>query len=175
MNNPTTLIIIIVVLSCTAAGIILAVKNNRKKNDLRDLNNAARKLIKEQNLNAVLSEGPSKKMDERMRMVIALSWKNGRKRSYVFDPVDSVRIGRQPDINNLVLPDDEVSLRHCVLYRRGNSLVLEDLHSTNGTVCTHGLQKKEVHGAVYVYDGDRIRVGGTQLLLRIFWIDSAYL
>ena len=175
MNNPMTLIIIIVVLSCTAAGIILAVKNNRKKNDLRELNNAARKLSKEQNLNAVLSEGTSKKMKKRMRMVVALSWKNGRKKSYVFDPEDTIRIGRQPDINNVVLADDEVSLRHCILYKRGDLLVLEDLHSTNGTICTHGLQKKEVHGAVYVYDGDRIRIGSTNLLIRIFWIDSAYI
>lgn len=175
MKNPTTLIIIIAVLSCAGASIFLAVRRNRRKSRIMELYNAARKLVKEQNLNASLREEDRNKKRERMRMIIALSWKQKERESFVFDPLEGVRIGRQTEVNNVVIPDDEVSLRHCVLYRKGGSLVLEDLRSTNGTTVTHGLRSGRVRGAVYVYDGDKIRVGSTEMLLHVFWIDSAYL
>lgn len=175
MNNPTPVIIIIAVLSCTLAAISLAIRSNRKKNELRELQNAARKLVKEQKLNDSLLDHHSRRDGEKVRMIIALSWKEKEKESYVFDPADGVRIGRQPDANNIVLPDDEVSMQHCLLHRRGKALVLQDLHSTNGTMVVHGLQRRWVRGGVYVYDGDKIRVGRTQMLLHVFWIDTAYL
>ena len=108
-------------------------------------------------------------------MIVALSWKQTERESFVFDPLEGVRIGRENGVNNVVIPDQEVSLRHCVLYRKGRSLVLEDLRSTNGTTVTHGLRSCRVRGAVYVYNGDKIRVGSTEMLLHVFWIDSAYL
>lgn len=175
MKNPTTLIIIIAILSCAGASIFLAVRNNRNKNRILELYNASRKLVKEQNLNASLREMDKKKARERVRMIIALSWKQQERESFVFDPSEGIRIGRQTDVNNVVIPDDEVSLQHCILYRKGGFLVLEDLHSTNGTVIVHGLRSRRVQGAVYAYDGDRIRVGSRELHLHIFWIDSAYL
>lgn len=175
MNNPTPLIIIIAVLSCTVATISLAISNNRKKNELRELHNAARKLVKEQRLNDSLLDHHEKKTRERIRMIIALSWKEQSRESYVFDPAEGVRIGRQPESNNIVIPDDEVSMQHCVLFRKGKALVLQDLKSTNGTMIIHGLRKKWLKGGTYVYDGDRIRVGRTEMLLHVFWIDAAYL
>lgn len=178
MNNPSTLAIIIVVLSCAAAAIILAVRNNRKKAAVRELNNAARKLVKEQNLSRSL-ENPDTSRNNvrkgRMRMIVGLSWKDREKASFVFDPLEGIRIGRQPDINNVIIPDDEVSLRHCVLYQNGTNLILEDLGSTNGTVVVHGLRSGRVRGRRYVFDGDRIRLGRAEILLHVFWIDTAYI
>ena len=175
MKNITTLIIIIAVLSCAGASIFLAVRSNRRKNRILDMYNAARKLVKEQNLNASLREDDRNKKRERVRMIVALSWKQTERESFVFDPLEGVRIGRENGVNNVVIPDQEVSLRHCVLYRKGRSLVLEDLRSTNGTTVTHGLRSCRVRGAVYVYNGDKIRVGSTEMLLHVFWVDSAYL
>lgn len=175
MNNPKMLAMIIIVLSVVAASIILAIKNNRRKNAWRELNNAARKLVKEQNLSTALTEG--KENRERIRMIISLAWKEQEKQAFVFDPLEGVRIGRQPEINNIVVPDNEVSLSHCLLYRMRNdrNVILEDLGSTNGTTVLHGFRKTKFRkNRVRVYDGDRILVGGLKLELHIFWIDSAY-
>lgn len=175
MNNPSTLLFIIIVLSLAAASIILGVQNNRRKSARRELDNAARKLVKEQNLSAVLMEGKVRR--ERVRMIIALAWKDRQKEKFVFDPLEGVRIGRQPEQNNFVIPDNQVSLRHCILYRakNGKAIILEDLGSTNGTVVIHGLRKTRVTGRrIPVYDGDRIVVGNMKLQLHVFWIDSAF-
>jgi pSer/pThr/pTyr-binding forkhead associated (FHA) protein len=45
---------------------------------------------------------------------------------------DEIRLGRAED-NEVVLVADEVSRHHARLTRRGNSFVLEDLKSMNGT------------------------------------------
>ena len=74
-----------------------------------------------------------------------------------------------------MIPDDEVSMQHCVFYRYGNDLLLEDLRSTNGTMVIHGFQKSWVRGRTKVYDGDRILIGNKQMLVNVFWIDSAFL
>lgn len=175
MNNPIPLIIIISILSCTVAAIYLAVINNRKKNEIRELQTAARKLVKEQNLNDSLMDLPSKKRKGRLRMIVTLSWKDKAKESYAFDPAEGIRIGREPEVNHIVVQDNEVSMRHCLLFSQGRNLVLQDLNSTNGTLLYHGLQKHWVRRPVFVYDGDRIRVGRMEMRLHVFWIDSAFL
>ena len=48
MKNPSMLIVIIAVLTSAAVSIILVVQNNRRKSAIRELNNAARKIVKEQ-------------------------------------------------------------------------------------------------------------------------------
>ena len=46
---------------------------------------------------------------------------------------DRMTIGRN-QINDLVLTDEAVSSQHCYVARRGESYVLHDLNSTNGTL-----------------------------------------
>ena len=181
MNNPSMLIVIIAVLTSAAVSIILVVQNNRRKSAIRELNNAARKLVKEQNLSTSLrnedAPGSENKIPPRgrVRMVVGLEWKDREKESYVFDPMEGIRIGRGPQNNNVIIPDDEVSLHHCVLYQASSDLILEDLHSTNGTVLMHGLNKRRIRGRVRIFDGDRICVGSTEMTVHVFWIDSAYI
>ncbi len=181
MSNPTTLIAIMVTLAGAAAAIILAVQNNRRKNAVLELNNAARKLVKEQNLNESLRnlDDPGAKQVKstrrRMRMIVALEWKEREKESYVFDPSEGIRIGRATEGNNISIPDDEISLNHCLVYQASGDLILEDLHSTNGTVVIHGLQKRRIRGRARIFDGDRIRIGGMELTVHVFWIDTAYI
>lgn len=175
------LIVIIAVLACAAGTIIVIVQNNRRKSAVRELNNAARKLVKEQNLSTSLRNDDAPGSDNkppargRIRMVVGLEWKEQERESYVFDPMEGIRIGRGPQDNNVIIPDDEVSLHHCLLYQASADLVLEDLRSTNGTLLVHGLKRRRVRGRVRVYDGDRIRVGSTEMIVHVFWIDSAYI
>jgi hypothetical protein len=68
-----------------------------------------------------------------------------------------IAIGRQD--GDLVLEDPEVSRRHAVLRRSGESVVVEDLESTNGTF----VNGERIHGAIAVGAGDQVRVGRTTL------------
>jgi Inner membrane component of T3SS, cytoplasmic domain len=66
-------------------------------------------------------------------------------------------IGRQD--GDLVLEDPEVSRRHAVLRRSGESVVVEDLESTNGTF----VNGERIQGPITVGAGDQVRVGRTTL------------
>lgn len=72
-----------------------------------------------------------------------------------------VCIGRAAD-NDLVLPDQAVSRHHALVLRRGDTFVVVDLASTNGThvngrgVSETGLQH-----------GDCLRLGATEVVFRV--------
>ena len=74
-----------------------------------------------------------------------------------------VVIGRQDA--DLVLKDPEVSRRHAVLRRSGESVVIEDLESTNGTF----VKGERIRKAITVGPGDQVRVGRTMLEIEPDW------
>jgi pSer/pThr/pTyr-binding forkhead associated (FHA) protein len=74
-----------------------------------------------------------------------------------------VFIGRQDA--DLVLEDPEVSRRHAVLRRSGESVVIEDLDSTNGTF----VDGERIRKAITVGPGDQVRVGRTTLEIESDW------
>ncbi len=181
MNNPTALLVIIVVIAAVIASVVLTIQNNRRKNKIKELDSAARKLIKEQTLSESLrnADNPRGKKkchtQERIRMVTALEWKEGEKDTYVFDPLEGIRIGRAYEGNNVCIQDNEISQYHCMIYQAGRDLIIEDKGSSNGTVIVHGLKKGRVRGRARIFDGDKILIGKTEILVYVFWIDAAYL
>lgn len=70
---------------------------------------------------------------------------------------DELVVGREAcgDTQGLLLNDPTVSKRHCLIYRKGDQVMLQDLDSTNHTFVNGFLVK----GAVPVSHGDRIRMG----------------
>lgn len=68
-----------------------------------------------------------------------------------------VAIGRQD--GDLVIEDPELSRRHAVLRRSGESVVIEDLDSTNGTF----VNGERIRRPMTVGPGDQVRVGRTTL------------
>ncbi|MGH2529134.1 MAG: FHA domain-containing protein [Actinomycetota bacterium] len=74
-----------------------------------------------------------------------------------------VVIGRQDA--DLVLKDPEVSRRHAVLRRSGESVVIEDLDSTNGTF----VKGERIRKPITVGPGDQVRVGRTTLEIEADW------
>jgi len=74
-----------------------------------------------------------------------------------------VAIGRQDA--DLVLQDPEVSRRHALLRRSGESVVIEDLDSTNGTF----VNGERIRSPLTVGPGDQIRVGRTTLEIEPDW------
>lgn len=67
-----------------------------------------------------------------------------------------VSIGRKSN-NLLMLDDPYASGYHARVYARNNTYILEDLHSTNGTL----LNGTKVNGKTYIKAGDEIRIGNT--------------
>lgn len=63
-------------------------------------------------------------------------------------------IGRDPSVNDMVLPFDTVSARHAVIEFRGGLFYLRDLRSSNGTFAGG---KRLGDGEALLKDGDRIR------------------
>jgi len=74
-----------------------------------------------------------------------------------------VVIGRQDA--DLVLRDPEVSRRHAVLRRSGESVVIEDLDSTNGTF----VKGERIRRPITVGPGDQVRIGRTTLEIEPDW------
>src|SRR5262249_20984137 len=74
---------------------------------------------------------------------------------------NEIAIGRSRGDNALVLTGDKVSRRHAVLKQEGNTYVLTDLESVNGTLVNGEAISKRV-----LADGDTISIGPYSMVLR---------
>lgn len=66
--------------------------------------------------------------------------------------------GRDPECD-IVVPDEQVSRRHCLIQRTGKDYVVKDLGSSNGTL----LNGRKITRAT-LSDGDEIRVGSAVII-----------
>ncbi len=80
---------------------------------------------------------------------------------------EETTIGRSAD-NGISIEDPAASSRHCAILRKGNSYMLRDLNSTNGTYL-NGAQVTEVPLA----PGDILTVGSIRMSLEGDDIDTA--
>lgn len=78
-----------------------------------------------------------------------------------FDLDDEVIIGRA-DKCSLVLDDTYVSQVHARIFKRGESYMIEDMGSTNGTY----LNRRRITGAAELQRGDQVKIGKAVLELR---------
>lgn len=74
---------------------------------------------------------------------------------------DGAVIGRSPQVANFVIHDGTVSRRHARLLVKGDSLFLEDLHATNGTMVNGSVVDSGRNTAVH--DGDTIELGAVRI------------
>lgn len=72
---------------------------------------------------------------------------------------DRTTIGRAAN-NDIVVQDEAVSSQHCYISRRGNSFILHDLNSTNGTT----LNLQPVLTEVTLQNKQVIQVGASELM-----------
>src|SRR5215212_5109305 len=77
-------------------------------------------------------------------------------------------IGRDPS-SGIVLDDPEASRRHASVSAEGDTIVVEDLGSTNGTY----VAGERLQGSRQVSSGDRIRIGTTVMEVRSTAADAA--
>jgi pSer/pThr/pTyr-binding forkhead associated (FHA) protein len=76
--------------------------------------------------------------------------------------IPSVSIGRSPPCE-LVIPDDiDLSRRHARIYWNGESWMLEDLNSSNGTFLGEFQGSRRLAAAIAINDGEIFRTGLTR-------------
>lgn len=168
------LIGVIVVICIAAAGVAAYVIHTVKKTEYQKCYDAAYKVVKEDCLNnAIRSSGEKQK--SRQKQMLYLKWQDGEKQGFVFDPERPVRIGRDPQNNDICIREGEVSSRHCVLYLYQGNIFLKDLNSSNGTWIRQGLSRRRVQGVCPVYSGDRIIIGDITIQAAIFIFDMGYM
>jgi hypothetical protein len=93
-------------------------------------------------------------------MSFKLSVRQGPRPNLVFElDADSYAIGREAG-NEIVIEDPQVSRRHAQLTRQGDSYIIEDIGSTNGTY----VNGKRVTAPVLLSDGDMVGLADTVVL-----------
>ncbi|HZY95069.1 MAG TPA: FHA domain-containing protein [Candidatus Bathyarchaeia archaeon] len=75
-----------------------------------------------------------------------------------FDDFPTITIGRSPE-NVVVVPDQEVSRKHAELTLDGDSVMLKDLNSSNGTFLYNGKEFERVSESVEVKPNSIIKFG----------------
>lgn len=74
---------------------------------------------------------------------------------------ETTTLGRDPS-NDIVIDDDQVSLRHAEIFRRRESFFIRDLRSSNGTFLNRRLiSDRETAREVMIRHNDVLRIGGT--------------
>lgn len=83
-------------------------------------------------------------------------------RNFPLMPRGTTTVGRSRS-NDIVVPEDAASARHCRIDREGDSYVMYDLGSTNGT-WVNGIRTERA----ILQHGDRLKVGETIYLVNLF-------
>ncbi len=153
-------------------GVILYVLKSADEAKKYKYYDAAYKMIKENCLNEALKNKPLREMGGR-RIMVYLEWKDQEAYGFVFDPAYGIRIGRDPNKNEICIRQNIISSSHCKLYLANGGLAIQDYGSINGTFVRHGLWKHRVNGSEYLYSGDRILVGNLKIKVTIFTFDMS--
>lgn len=164
-------IIAVLAAACSAAIYIYRCSRNA---EIKKYYDAAFRLIKEGCLNQAISS-QSRQQYSGQKIMLYLKWKDSEKRGFVFDPERGVRIGRSPEENELCIPDEEVSGKHCVIFLSQGQLYVQDMNSANGTWLKQGISKRPVLQAEPVFSGDRLMIGKYKIQVTVFSFDMAYI
>jgi DNA-binding SARP family transcriptional activator len=127
------------------------------------------KVLRQESLGPVVAAAPASSSSNQRSVAetaIVLSHARVRLPSGETLPVPSrgLRLGRMDD-NDLVVAGERVSRYHAVVAETANGFTVTDLRSTNGT----HVNDERVVDSHLLRDGDRIRVGGTEI---VFLLDT---
>lgn len=153
--------------------VIITVIIRRRKGAAAARLKAAAVLLREWQLDNAISRDANAEYT-RIRPVLELTWKDTRKRDFLFDPSVPIRVGKDPVRNNICIRRETVGAEHCVLMMYRGALTVQDLNSRNGTFIKRGRKRYRIRGRVFVRNGDRLEVGGVSMQINLFMFDSAY-
>ncbi|MDO5456546.1 MAG: FHA domain-containing protein [Eubacteriales bacterium] len=168
---------IMTVLACIAVlalFLFVFISSRRKEKEKEKEFKAAAMLLKEQQLQDLIDLSKKSK-DIRNRLILVVSWKEEKGRKFVFDPMLGVRIGRDREENQICVPLETVSQKHCIIFSSNNEIYVQDLNSANGTYLKRGFKTFRVKNYEVCRENDQVIVGGVPFKVRSFWVDSAYL
>jgi hypothetical protein len=86
----------------------------------------------------------------------------GHDAGMIYDLDGEIVLGRG-DRAEIRLEDPFASARHALIYEQGNSIVIEDLGSTNGTY----LNEELLQTARPLHPGDRVRIGDSEFAFEV--------
>lgn len=146
-----------------------------RKQEMNKYYVAAQRIIQEQCLNYSIQNPLNSKMvrPQTQKMMLCLKIEKAKNKSFVFDPMEKIYIGRNNNENSICLQDAIVSGRHCCLFLYGNEIWIQDLNSANGTFVKRGMRSPyALKGTqMQVFSGDKIFVGNTVFKLEMFICD----
>ena len=86
----------------------------------------------------------------------------GHEPGMIYDLDGQIALGRGDRVE-IRLEDPFASSRHALIYEQGNTIVLEDLGSTNGTY----LNEELLETARPLHPGDRVRIGDSEFVFEV--------
>ena len=169
--SPYINIVIIIIIVCVCAVIaILFVYRSMQNTQERKYYDAAARMIKENLLDEfILNQGHVSGQSSKIMLCIHVRGKSRQR--LVFDPQKGVRIGRDPQNNEICIRNSQVSASHCGLYMLDSKPVVQDYHSANGTWIRRGMQKLRVEGTAGLQSGDTLLIGDTRMDICFFEFD----
>lgn len=168
------IITILVFAACAAIAVTAFVCRSRRKGMEQKMQDAAYKVLKEKYLEQAIRIQKQDRYPENKTMVF-LSWKDSGKNGYVFDAEQTIKIGRDPERNDLCIRDRTVSEQHCMLFLYENRLVVQDLDSTNGTYVKKGMFQHRVSQTEFLSSGDSLIFPGYKIRVEVFPFDTSCL
>jgi pSer/pThr/pTyr-binding forkhead associated (FHA) protein len=111
-------------------------------------------------LHSASAAGVAGLIERAPRLVVARA--PGHDPGMIYDLDADIVLGRG-DRAEIRLEDPFASSRHARVYRQGNILVIEDLHSTNGTY----LNEELLQTPRPLHPGDRVRIGDSEFTFEV--------
>lgn len=162
--------IIAAVIICVVVCAVLLVRNRIRSTEYKNYYDAAARMIKENMLDEIIqTRDRCSQPSGKVMLCIRIAGK--KKQGFVFDPVKGIRIGRDPQRNEVCIRDIRVSGSHCSIYIQNGRIVLQDFHSSNGTWIRRGLRRHRASGTEEIRSGDRVQVGDTTMEITLFVFD----
>ncbi|BCN29965.1 FHA domain-containing protein [Anaeromicropila herbilytica] len=156
-----------------AISIFYKIKQNRE----HKLQEAAYEILKEEALNKALQNQWAQNEDftrnnrENKKRMIHLAVVGSKPLiSYVFNPENTIKIGRNKDSNTICLKDTAVSANHCDVYLENGLVYIKDLGSANKTIIKRGNKIITVNDgeSAVLLSKDFVIVGATSFKITLF-------
>lgn len=166
-------VVLVIVIAAAAVLVVYLTRRTAIKDEEQELK-AAAVLIKEQQLRNAIDMNRVAN-NEKEQLVLVITWKEEKKEKFIFLPSLGVRIGRGREENQICIPLETVSLKHCMIFSNGDNIYVQDLNSANGTFIKRGNKTFRVTDYALCEENDTIIIGGISFKIRSFWAPSTYL
>ena len=165
--------VFLIVLTVALCLIGMTVLGRRRARKERKRDRAARLLIQESFLKKALSSGELS--GSRFVPILFIEWNESMHREVAFSGIHGVRIGRNPDQNQLVCIHPNISGIHCTVFTDKGKIYVSDAGSTNGTFTGKGPWKHRINGVEEIRNHTALYIGDLKLKVDAKVYDTSFL